>query len=138
EIGTSNGYSALHLVKNLKEDSVLTTIEVDDKRFEIAKKNFEETKTESVIKQVKREIFELIENNIFEKPFDLVFIDAAHKHYEKLFEKLQEKNLFAKNATIIFDNVISHSYMKQFIETMTKKYQTIVIELGGGFLVVNL
>ena len=39
EIGNSNGYSTLHLIKNLNINSKLTTIEVNDERLNAAKKN---------------------------------------------------------------------------------------------------
>lgn len=138
ELGTSNGYSTLHLAKNLDKTGKITTIEIEEERFELAKKNFKEVGINEQICQIKGEIVEILENKKLKEKFDLIFIDAAHKEYEKILNLIIEQNIALENAIIIFDNVISHKYMDEFVEKTSRIYNTNIINIGGGFLVIYL
>lgn len=137
EIGTSNGFSTLWLAKELDSNSNLITIEVDEKRYLEAKKNFDLANLKNIT-VLNGEVFEILDKYKFENSFDLIFIDAVQKFYFELLDKLLGLNLINKNTTIIFDNVLSHEYMKDFIKKIEKKYSCDKLDLGGGgFLVVR-
>lgn len=136
EIGTSNGFSTLFLARALLNediDSEIFTIEVNETRFLEAKKNFDEVGL-TFVKQLKGEIFDILEGNILSEKFNFVFIDAAHKFYKEVVLMLEEKNLLFENVLIVADNVVSHN-MGEFIDFMKERYDTELVELDSGFLV---
>lgn len=134
EVGTSNGYSGLWIVRSLGEGSLLYTIEVDESRFDEAKRNFEKAGVSEKIRQVKGEVFEVLEEEDF-GPFDLIFIDAAHKKYAILVEALEKKGCIGKDCIVVADNILSHSYMEEFVEFMKTKCKVEVIREDSGVLV---
>ncbi len=136
EIGTSNGFSTIWISKNLDENSKLYTIEVNDERFDEAKQNFIDCEINNII-QIKGEIFEILNSDELEnKSFDFIFIDAAHKFYIELIKKLLEKKNIIKDTLIVADNVISHPYMGTYINFMKETFQeNELVDLGGGFLI---
>ncbi|MFW5704966.1 MAG: O-methyltransferase [Nanoarchaeota archaeon] len=140
EIGTSNGYSGLHILKELPEGAVFKTIEVDSIRAELARENF---------KSCGFEFVEVINSNVFdflsvyeceERGFDFVFMDAAQKDYRKIVEILREKKMLNSGFMIVCDNVLSHfkyDYMRDFVDFMKEEeeFETQVLELDSGFLI---
>lgn len=135
EIGTSNGYSTLYLAKNLSSSSKITTIEINDERFEIAKQNFNDCKIQNII-QIKGEITEILNSNKLDNmKFDFIFLDAMQREYLNIIKAIEQKNILTKDVTIIADNVLSHGNMKEFIEYMQKNYTCEIIKLGGGFII---
>ncbi|MCM1370794.1 MAG: O-methyltransferase [Clostridium sp.] len=112
EIGTAIGYSAIKMCIN--KNIMITTIERDKKRFEIALKNIKKVKLEDQITIINDDAF----NIDLKDKFDLIFIDAAKGQYIKFFEKF-EKNL-NRNGTIISDNLYFHGLTKQ-IETIKSR-----------------
>ncbi|NCC71335.1 methyltransferase domain-containing protein, partial [bacterium] len=106
EIGTSNAFSTLFLLKEISDDSLLYTIEVNEARYNEAKNNLRGI--DNVVCLL-GEVFEILETYDFEIQFDFIFIDAAQKFYKNLIEIMEKKNLIAKNAIIVADNVLSHN-----------------------------
>ncbi len=137
EIGTSNGYSTLYLAKNLDMNSKITTIEINDERYEIAKKNFSDCNIKNII-QIKGEILEILNNTkLKNEKFDFIFLDALQREYLNLIKIIEEQNLLTKNGILIADNVLSHGNMAEFIKYMQEKYKTEIIELDDGFLIAE-
>ena len=137
EIGTSNGYSTLYLAKNLEKDSKITTIEVNDERYEIAKNNFSDCNIKNII-QIKGEILEILNTDILKnEKFDFIFLDALQREYLNLIKIIEEQNLLTTNGIIIADNVLSHGNMAEFIKYMQEKYKTEIIEIDDGFLIAE-
>jgi len=137
EIGTSNGFSTLWIIKGLKKNSKITTIEVNEERFLLAKENFKKINCHVEINQILGEFFEVIEDFDFKDKFDFIFLDAAHKKYRQVIEILEKKDLLDLKCTIVCDNVISHVYMGEFIEFMGKKYHIKIHKEGTGFLIAS-
>lgn len=134
EVGTSNGFSTLWMVKSLDENSNVYTIEVDEGRFLEAKDNFEECGVSDRIVQINKEVFDAIEE--LDKVFDFVFLDGAHRKYYDIICKLEEKNLLTERCLIVADNVISHKHLKEtFVDKMSKDYEYEIIEKDSGFFV---
>ena len=143
EIGTSNGYSGIWILKALEELGFgkLTTIEFWEKRQSVARKNFAicastvpvEPKIGSAI-VVLEDLAEEIQKQKREK-FDFVFIDANKKEYIQYFELVDK--MLEKGGIILADNILTHyektlPYVNRLFED--KNYQSQILELGAGMM----
>ena len=136
EIGTSNGFSTLWIVRGICDcDFEVDTIDVDSNRLEEAKKNFRLCKIDDKINCYCREVFEVLPE-LKSKKYGFVFVDAAHKRYLELIGEFVRLDLLEEDFTIVFDNVLSHR-MNDFIDKMRDKYFCEVVDVGGGFLVLK-
>ncbi|MBQ4646469.1 MAG: O-methyltransferase [Candidatus Gastranaerophilales bacterium] len=142
EIGTSNGYSGIWILKALKEtNGKLTTIEFWEKRQSVARKNFQiccpETKVEPKIGSaivVLEDILDEINAGKREK-FDFVFIDANKKEYISYFNLIDK--MITKNGIILADNILSHyEKVQDYVENLFSRedYQSQILELGTGMM----
>ena len=142
EIGTSNGYSGIWILKALEETrGKLTTVEYWEKRQSAARKNFEicvsDVKVESKIGSaviVLQDLEEEIKNFKREK-FDFVFIDANKKEYVEYFE-IVDRSL-KSGGIILADNILSH-YEKTlpYINVLFERvdYQSQILDIGAGMM----
>ena len=142
EIGTSNGYSGIWILKALKETKgKLTTIEFWEKRQSVARKNFAlcasdvpcEPKIGSAV-VVLEDILEEIKKNKREK-FDFVFIDANKKEYTEYFRLIDK--MLVDGGVILADNILSHyEKVKDYTENLfnNSNYQSQILELGTGMM----
>ena len=143
EIGTSNGYSGIWILKALKEtNGKLTTIEFWEKRQSVARKNFQICFPESLVEPkigsaivILEDILEEIKQNKREK-FDFVFIDANKKEYIQYFALVDK--MLDKNGIIVADNILSHyekveDYVNNLFEN--KNYQSQILEIGTGMMI---
>lgn len=117
EIGSATGYSGLYLSKYLH----LTTIEIDEQRYEVAKQNFE--KLHRKVKIICGDAVDVLDT--IDDKFDFIFIDASKGQYMKFFEKAYPK--LNKNGLIFIDNILFRSYVGSY--NYPKKYSTIVKRL---------
>jgi caffeoyl-CoA O-methyltransferase len=102
EIGTYTGYSALCLVKGLKEDGKLFTIERNDELVEFPKRYFAKSGFGKKIEVLTGDALDLIPK--LEFTFDLVFLDADKKDYITLYNMFIDK---VKNGGfVLVDNVL--------------------------------
>jgi predicted O-methyltransferase YrrM len=135
EIGTSNGYSGLWLNLNLSSDSNFTTVEVDKTRYELAKSNFSEVGLKN---------FNCVHSDALKylsycsDKFDMLFVDAGHCLYRDIFDLLLSRKLLSEKCILIFDNVTSHSQLDEFVSNIMENYDSELIKIGGGMLVINL
>lgn len=142
EIGTSNGYSGIWILKALDETKgKLTTIEFWEKRQSCARKNFElcapDVKVEPKIGSaivVLEDILDEINKGKREK-FDFVFIDANKKEYISYFNLIDK--MLAKNGIILADNILSHyEKVQDYVNTLfeNENYQSQILDLGAGMM----
>ena len=143
EIGTSNGYSGIWILKALEETKgKLTTIEFWEKRQSIARKNFEicapnvplEPKIGSAI-VVLQDLEEEI-NALKREKFDFIFIDANKKEYVEYFEIADR--ILKSGGIILADNILTHyektlPYVNMLFSD--KNYQSQIIEMGAGMMI---
>lgn len=109
EIGTFTGYSALCLVKGLKEGGELHTIEISNREAAVAKNFFSKTKFNGdIILHVGNALNVLDELN---ESWDLVFIDADKDAYINYFNRVLPK--VRKNGFILADNALFHGEVLQ-------------------------
>lgn len=142
EIGTSNGYSGIWILKALEHTKgKYTTIEFWEKRQREARKNFEiccpnikaEAKIGSAI-VILQDLEEEIQKGKRER-YDFVFIDANKKEYIEYFKILD--NITTDNAVILADNILSHyEKTKNYTEELfnSNNYQSQIIDIGAGMM----
>ena len=142
EIGTSNGYSGIWILKALKETKgKLTTIEFWEKRQSIARKNFQiccfdidcEAKIGSAVFVLEDLLDDVLKGK--REKFDFVFIDANKKEYIQYFNLIDK--MLHKNGIILADNILSHyekvqDYTQELFSR--KDYQSQILDLGTGMM----
>lgn len=149
EIGTATGMSGIAML-NVCQNARLTTIEKDEKSFEIAKQNFKDFKVDDRIKQFVGDAGEII--NYLDGQFDFIFLDGAKARYFDYLDDL--KRLLAKGGVLFADNVLFRGYidgsveyehcnntivrnMRAFINVLTndENFITQVYKIGDGNLI---
>ncbi|MDQ3020184.1 MAG: O-methyltransferase [Bacteroidota bacterium] len=105
EIGTLTGFSGVHIARGLKDDGKLTTVELEQKHGDIAKKYFEKAglkdKTEVVISPALDQMKKFVSEK---KMFDFIFIDADKTGYPDYFEEAVK--LSHSGTVIALDNML--------------------------------
>ena len=129
EIGTSNGYSTFWFSLAAEQSgATIDTIEVDEDRFNLAKKNLVGRK--NVILRFGKAEYIIPE---LDKKYDFVFIDAGKVGYVEYIKLLIEK--LNDDAIIIADNVISHKDTIQeyldFIKSSTA-FESMTLSIDNG------
>ena len=139
ELGTSNGYSGIWLAKALEEtNGHLTTIEYWDKRQTLALENFKQCGVDGIITSLLGSASVVIQEQLHDKRFDFIFMDASKPHYLEFFELLHP--LLNKGGLIAADNILSHAEkVKPFVDEITSRedYQVQILPLPDGMLVAR-
>jgi predicted O-methyltransferase YrrM len=129
EIGTSNGFSTFWLSIAAEScDAVVDTIEVDEDRFKLAKKNLVNRK--NIIQRFGKA--ELIIPELTNK-FDFIFIDAGKINYIDYIKILINK--LNNNAIIVADNVISHKdTVKEYLDYIESSdlFDSVTLNIDSG------
>jgi predicted O-methyltransferase YrrM len=90
EVGTSTGHSAIWIAWALsKTGGKLITIEIDERRYNQARRNFDEAGLSDYIDARLADAHELVP--ALEGPFDFVFVDADKDWYAQYFRSLLPK-----------------------------------------------
>lgn len=133
EIGTAIGYSGIIMCKIAKKNNGnLTTIEIDEERYNLALKNFKKANLIENITPILGDA--TIELGKIEKTFDFIFIDASKGHYMEFFKS--SFNKLNKNGIIFIDNIMFRGYL---YKKYPKRFKTIVKRLDNfiNFLYEN-
>lgn len=104
EIGTGCGYSA-QILSEIKTVESITTIEKDQKRFEVAK---ELLKDNSKVKLVHVDVNDFNVNNFY----DLIILDGPKKQLVQLFKKFEK--FLTKHGAIVIDNLYLKNVYDQY------------------------
>lgn len=106
EIGALGGYSAIHLARALSEDGSLTSLELEERHAEVARKNIRRAglgdRVEVRAGDAKNLLSEMVEGE--EGPFDLIFIDADKEGYPEYLRWALK--LSRPGSLILADNTI--------------------------------
>ena len=78
EIGTSNGFSTLFLSIEMNEDAKISTIEIDQNRFDEAFENFRKCSLTQNINQLLGNCLEILDKHDFKDKFDFVFLSSSY------------------------------------------------------------
>ncbi len=102
EIGSAVGYSAIKFSKYLSGDNAkITTIEIKEEMYNIAKKNISDMGLENKIEIINADATKYL--SLIDDTFDVIFIDAAKGQYLVFLE--QALRLSKSGTVIIADNV---------------------------------
>ena len=119
EIGTAIGYSAIKMAL-INNKIHVTTIERDEKRYQIAQANIKKFNLENRIKVILGDAKEVAVTG----SYDLIFIDAAKGGSITFFEKF--KSNLAANGVIITDNLSFHGLVENEDLAVTKNQKGLV------------
>lgn len=148
EIGTAIGYSGTIMAKEIEKlNGKLTSIEIDEERFLVAKKNIEKSKLNNV---------ELILGDALEKlpelkgKYDFIFMDASKGKYREFFDLVYPK--LEEGGLIFIDNIMFRGYLygeypkrfktivrklEEFIEYLYSEYNFVLLPFGDGIGLVS-
>ena len=150
EIGTFTGLSALSISLALPDDGKLIALDKNDETNKIALSFFEKAKQSHKIKTIIKPALKSLEE-LKDKKFDMIFIDADKMNYKQYYEK--SLGLISQGGLIIIDNVLWHGEvadenkndkftlnMREFNEFISndKRVEQIIIPLGDGMKVCRV
>lgn len=122
EIGAAIGYSGTIMARECQKfGGKLTTIEIDEVRYNEAKVNFKKSGLENVSLHF-GDALEVIPN--LDETYDFVFMDAAKGKYEAFFDLILPK--MNKGGLIFIDNIMFRGYL---YKEYPKRFKTIVRNL---------
>ncbi len=124
EIGTAIGYSGILILNAMGSDGNLTTIEIDQERYNQAEENFKKTSHDGVQQYLgdANDILPILEKK--EEKYDFIFIDASKGQYQKFFEVAYK--MLEKDGMIFIDNIMFRGYL---YNEYPKRFKTIVTKL---------
>lgn len=124
EIGTAIGYSGILIGREIeKNGGKLYTIEIDEVRYNEARKNFSKSGLNNIV-SIKGDALEEVKK--ISETFDFVFIDASKGHYLDFFE--DSLKLLSSNGIIFIDNILFRGYL---YKEYPKRFKTIVKRLDS-------
>ncbi len=137
EIGASNGYSGTWMAMAMrKTGGKLTTIEIDEKRGNLAAENFQKTGMDAFIDFKRGDALKVIPT--LSGPFDLIFIDAWKPDYIKYLQMTYP--MLREGGVLAAHNVVSHSgEMKDFLEEIhnSPRFKTEIVKVGPAGLSIS-
>ena len=122
EVGTAIGYSGSVMLQ-WNKNVTLTTIEIDEDRYNEAYKNFEKMGYSSRVNQILGDA--LIEIPKLNDIYDFIFIDAAKGKYMDFYK--DSYKLLKKDGIIFIDNIMFRGYL---YNEYPKRFKTIVRKLN--------
>ena len=137
EIGTSNGLSGLCFCLALsKTGGHLTTFDIDEGRFEMAKANFKKAGVEALVTQVLGDAHKEVAS--LKGPIDVLFIDADKTGYLDYLTKLLP--LVRPGGLILAHNMASPPPDPSFVQAITSnpEIETLFINMHDQGLGISL
>ena len=150
EIGTFTGLSALSIALALPNDGKLIALDKNNETNKVAMNFFKRANLEHKIQTIIKPALDSLEE-LKNKKFDMVFIDADKMRYKEYYES--SLKLMNKGGLIIVDNVLWHGEVvdennldkftvniKEFNEYVAndKRVEQIIIPLGDGMTVCRV
>jgi len=150
EIGTFTGLSALSISLALPDDGKLIALDKNEETNKIALNFFKKANQDYKIQTIINPALETLEE-LRNKRFDMVFIDADKMSYKEYYEK--SLGLINRGGLIIIDNVLWHGEVadetnddkftikiREFNKFVSedKRVEQIIIPLGDGMSVCRV
>ena len=150
EIGTFTGLSALSISLALPDDGKLIALDKNEETNKIALNFFKKANQDHKIQTIINPALETLEE-LRNKKFDMVFIDADKMSYKEYYEK--SLGLINRGGLIIIDNVLWHGEVadetnddkftikiREFNKFVSedKRVEQIIIPLGDGMTVCRV
>jgi len=126
EIGSAIGYSAIRMAFTLPE-SIITTIEKDEGRFQIALSYVDQAELTSRIQLLHGDALDIDINSFSQSHYDALFIDAAKGQYQRFFDKYSP--LVPSGGVIYCDNMLMHGFTEIDIKEVPRRKRTMVRNL---------
>jgi len=125
ELGTSNGYSGIHICRALRETGgKLVTIELSERRAAMAAENFRKAGFSAMVEQVVGDASKEIPK--LEGPFDVIFLDTEKHDYLKQFELAFP--LLRKGGVFIAHNAVDYKdQMLDFLDRVEKHPELVTV-----------
>jgi caffeoyl-CoA O-methyltransferase len=123
EIGTAIGYSGLLMLK-ASPDSTLVTVDIDDKRLNVAEDCFKKANVQDRVKIIKEDANYLI--TLLEEKFDFILLDGPKAHYKSMFPHLLQ---LTDKDSIIFVDDVGYLGLVDNGEYPKHKHRTIVVNM---------
>lgn len=128
EIGSANGYGAMHMGIGFERNrGTLRTIDIDPGMVAECRSNVAKVGLTATVECLEGDALELIPT--LAGPFDFVFIDALKTDYLRYFKAVEGK--LTERAVIVADNAILYaSSMRDFLDEMERHpdYEMVVIQ----------
>ena len=118
EIGTAIGYSTINFA-SCKSVNIITSIERDENRFNIAKENVLKSK----LNNIELILGDALNTEIKDK-YDLIIIDAAKSQNRRFLDKY--KNNLNDKGIIIIDNLDFHGFVGKSNEIKSRNLRQMV------------
>lgn len=106
EIGTAIAYSSIRVARQLGEKGIIDTIEKSTDNIKLASNFIKSARLQSKINILKGDANLIMPE--LKKKYDLIFLDADKKDYEKLF--FNSLALLKKGGVIFVDNLLWHGF----------------------------
>ena len=150
EIGTFTGLSALTISLALPDDGKLIALDKNEETNKIASDFFKKANQDHKIQTIIKPALETLED-LKNKKFDMVFIDADKMNYKQYYEK--SLKLLNQGGLIIIDNVLWYGEVadeknndkftiniREFNKFISedKRVEQIIIPLGDGMTVCRV
>jgi len=150
EIGTFTGLSALSISLALPEDGKLIALDKNEETNKIALSFFKKANQTHKIQTIVKPALETLDE-LNDKKFDMVFIDADKMNYKAYYEK--SLGLINRGGLIVIDNVLWHGEVadeknddkftiniREFNKFVSEdqRVEQIIIPLGDGMTVCRV
>lgn len=149
EVGTAVGYSSLYMSNYISEDAHITTIELDDERYNMAVANIDRLGKSSVIDVIKGDAAEVLKT-LPDDAYDFAFVDAAKGQY--IYYLPDVLRVVKTGGLIVSDNVLQdgevleshfvvekrnrtiHDRMREYLYTLNndERLETAILSVGDG------
>jgi predicted O-methyltransferase YrrM len=136
ELGTSHGFSAIWIGLGLEETGGrLTTIEIDKKRYDLARKHVSEAGLSNRVACIRGDAH--VEVTKLEGPFDFVFMDADKEGQLDYFKKLFPKKLVPGGILLVHNAIQQANSMKDYLDMVRRHpdFDTVILSvtMDDGF-----
>ena len=150
EIGTFTGLSALSIALALPDDGKLIALDKNNETNKVAINFFKKANLEHKIQTIIKPALDSFDE-LKNKKFDMIFIDADKMNYKEYYEK--SLKLINKGGLIIIDNVLWHGEVadennidkftiniREFNDHVSndKRVEQIIIPFGDGMTVCRV
>ena len=106
EIGTAIAYTSIRIARNLKNNSVIHTIELSEDTIKIAKGFIKKSGVKEKIKLIEGDALTIMPG--LKTNYDFIFLDADKTDYKRLFKYAMI--LLKKGGLIVIDNLLWQGY----------------------------
>ena len=132
EVGTANGYSAMHMgIAFERTGGRLTTIEIEPKVAAEARDNLARAGLEKTVTVVEGDALKVLPS--LEGRYDFVFIDAVKQDTLKYFEAIRPR--LAPNAVVVVHNAVTYaSAMRDYLDMIqsNKDYEAVIVRTAAN------